>query len=251
MNSIHDLVSSVKNLLNRARPGLGEQLSGFLAGLPNRLRHPSRRDVVRALAVDGWAASVLDDELDRFAALAVGPGLGAGEATATEVRRLVAGAGLPTVVDGDGLRALGRDAAAVVGDRAPDAGPVVLTPHDGEYAGLTGAAPGADRFAAVRALAADSGAVVLLKGSTTLVARPDGQVWGSMSGDARLATAGTGDVLTGIVVALLAQGLPAERAAAAAAYLHGRAGALAWRRGLVAGDLVDHLPAALNELPGA
>ncbi|HEX7132690.1 MAG TPA: NAD(P)H-hydrate dehydratase, partial [Iamia sp.] len=82
-----------------------------------------------------------------------------------------------------------------------------------------------------------------------VVAGPDGRVMLSTSGDARLATAGTGDVLTGALTALLAQGLPPQEAAAAAAHLHGRAGALAWRRGLVARDVVAHLPAALAELP--
>jgi NAD(P)H-hydrate repair Nnr-like enzyme with NAD(P)H-hydrate dehydratase domain len=102
----------------------------------------------------------------------------------------------------------------------------------------------------VRRLAADTGAVVLLKGSTTLVAEPGGAVLAVTEGDARLATAGTGDVLTGIVAALLARGVPAARAAAGGALLHGRAGALAWPEGLVAGDLVDRLPAALAELAG-
>ena len=75
-------------------------------------------------------------------------------------------------------------------------------------------------------------------------------MWATTTGDARLATAGTGDVLTGVLAALLARGVAPAEAAAAAAYLHGRAGALAWRRGLVAGDVVDHLPHALAELPG-
>lgn len=206
--------------------------------------------VVVALPAQAWAPVVLDG-LDRFASLAVGPGLGAGDDDAAEVRDLVAAATLPVVVDGDGLRALGRDASTVIGSRPADADPVILTPHDGEFEGLTGNAPGADRFDAVRDLAAATGAVVLLKGSTTLVAGPDGHVWTSVTGDARLASAGTGDVLTGTIAALLAQGLPAARAAVAAAYLHGRAGALAWRRGLVAGDVTDRLPAALAELPGA
>lgn len=205
--------------------------------------------VVTALPEEGWAAEVLAD-LDRFAALAVGPGLGPDLAVAGEVRDLVARSSVPVVVDGDGLRALGKSAAVVIAQRPRGAGSVVLTPHDGEFEALTGLAPGADRFAAVRALAAATGAVILLKGPTTLVADPAGHVWASNTGDARLATAGTGDVLTGTVVALLAQGLPADRAAVAAAHLHGRAGALTWRRGLVAGDLVDHLPTALAELPG-
>ena len=205
--------------------------------------------VVTQLPHDGWAGEVVDGA-GRFGALAVGPGLGDDAGTAQQVRRLVSETELPVVVDGDGLRALGADVAEVIGARSPDAAPVVLTPHDGEFEALTGRPPDADRFDAVRRLAASSGAVVLLKGSTTLVARPDGHVWASTTGDARLATAGSGDVLTGLVGALLAQGVRPDRAAAAGAYLHGRAGALAWRRGLVAGDLVHHLPAAFAELPG-
>lgn len=205
--------------------------------------------VVTALPGRAWGAEVLDG-LERFGSLAVGPGLGTHEDQAAEVRAVVAGSHLPVVVDGDGLGALGADAGALIGARPGGAAPVVLTPHDGEFAALAGGPPDADRFAAVRDLAAATGAVVLLKGSTTLVADPDGHVWASTTGDARLATAGTGDVLTGAVAALLAQGVPAARAASAAAHLHGRAGALACRRGLVAGDLVAHLPAALAELPG-
>ena len=100
----------------------------------------------------------------------------------------------------------------------------MLTPHDGEFERLAGARPGPDRIAAARALAADTGAVVLLKGSPTVVADPRGEVRVVAAGDARLATAGTGDVLSGVIGALLAQGLPALEAAAAGAWLHGRAG---------------------------
>ena len=205
--------------------------------------------VVTTLDAAAWAHEVLHD-LHRFSALAVGPGLGIEPGVAAEVRRLVASATIATVVDGDGLRALGADAATVIAARPAGAASVVLTPHDGEYEGLVGSPPGADRLAAVRDLAARTGAVVLLKGPTTLVAHPDGRVLASTAGDARLATAGTGDVLTGVVAALLAQGVPAFEAAASAAHLHGRAGALALPRGLVAGDLVALLPAALTEVAG-
>ena len=193
-----------------------------------------------ALPRSGWAAAVREDA-GRFAALAVGPGLGREGDTAQEVRALVAGRGaLPVVVDGDGLHALGV---------APVLGPgVVLTPHDGEYERLTGHAPGDDRLAAARSLAAGTGAVVLLKGSTTVVAAPDGDVLVVTAGDARLASAGTGDVLTGIIAALLAQGLDPLHAAAAGAHLHGRAGNLGSRRGLVAGDLPDLVPVVLDGL---
>ena len=95
-----------------------------------------------------------------------------------------------------------------------------------------------------------TGAVVLLKGPTTVVADPDGRVLVSTTGDARLATAGTGDVLAGSSPRCSPRAWPPLAAAAGGAFLHGRAGALAWRRGLVAGDLVDHLPAALAELAG-
>ena len=154
---------------------------------------------------------------------------------------MVAGSPVPTVVDADGLTHL-------VG-RLEVCGPqTVLTPHDGEYERLMGRPPGADRLAAARDLAATSGAVVLLKGPATVVAEPDGDVFVTRTGDQRLATLGTGDVLAGIIGALLAQGLEPARAAAAGAVLHGLAGDLGWRRGLVAGDLVDGLPQVLDQL---
>ena len=200
--------------------------------------------VVTDLPADGWARLVVDD-LHRFHAVVVGNGLGTGPAMVTEVRALVAGAtsrGLPTVVDADGLTALGRDVAEFVGPAT------VLTPHDGEFARLAGHPPGADRLAAARGLAVESGAVVLLKGRATVIATPDGSTLVTTTGDQRLATAGTGDVLAGVIGALLAQGLEPAHAAAAGAFLHGRAGALGWPRGLVAGDLPDAMPAALAEV---
>lgn len=196
------------------------------------------------LPTDAWASGVISD-LARFDALVIGNGLGIADSTKDEVRQVVAaatGRGLPTVVDADGLTALGTDVARFVSDTT------VLTPHDGEFARLAGHAPGPDRIAAARALAAESGAIVLLKGRTTVVAGPDGEALVSIAGDQRLATAGTGDVLAGIVGALLACGVDPLRAAAGGAFLHGRAGALGWRRGLVAGDVIAHLPAVLDDL---
>ncbi|MEJ7844911.1 MAG: NAD(P)H-hydrate dehydratase [Acidimicrobiales bacterium] len=194
------------------------------------------------LAAEGWAGAVLD-EADRFRALVVGPGLGSAAGAAAEVRRLVARSAVPVVVDGDGLRALAGAAPASAAAAA-----VVLTPHDGEFEALAGHAPGADRLAATRALAAATGAVVLLKGPTTVVADAAGAVLVVVAGDARLATAGTGDVLTGTIAALLARGLDPLRAAAAGALLHGRAALLGPADGLVAGDIVGHLPGAISDL---
>jgi NAD(P)H-hydrate repair Nnr-like enzyme with NAD(P)H-hydrate dehydratase domain len=115
---------------------------------------------------------------------------------------------------------------------------------------LSGAPVGDDRLAAARALAARSGASVLLKGRATVVADPDGTVWLSATGGPALATAGTGDVLSGIAGAFLARGVTSPRAAGAfAAFVHGLA-AVQWRApggsGLVAGDLPDLLPAVLS-----
>ncbi len=116
-------------------------------------------------------------------------------------------------------------------------GSTVLTPHDGEYEILVGRRPGPDRIEAARFLATSSGCVVLLKGSTTVVADPTGRVEIVCAGDDRLATAGTGDVLAGVVGSFLAQGLGAFDAAACAAYVHGTAASSGSRIGLVATDL--------------
>jgi NAD(P)H-hydrate epimerase len=126
----------------------------------------------------------------------------------------------------------------------------VLTPHDGEFERLCGHRPGPDRIDAARRLADATNAVVLLKGPATVVASPDGQVLVAVAGDARLATAGTGDVLSGVIAALVARGLDPFHAAAAGAHVHGLAAALGPSEGLVASDVVDALPAALAEVRG-
>jgi NAD(P)H-hydrate repair Nnr-like enzyme with NAD(P)H-hydrate dehydratase domain len=110
---------------------------------------------------------------------------------------------------------------------------------------------GPDRIGAARRLAADLGAVVLLKGEATVVADSDGMAFVNATGTPWLATAGTGDVLSGIAGALLAAGLPPVEAAAVAAHVHGRAGQVAAARGpIVAGDLVRHLPEAIGRVRG-
>jgi NAD(P)H-hydrate epimerase len=216
-------------------------------GIPGSDPDPGSLEVVgRTLPAEGWDTVVVDDST-RARALIIGPGLPRTSATADAVRALLAASPLPAVVDADGLYALGGvdEAAEVVRDRRPL---TVLTPHEGEFARLRGAKPGADRLGEVRELAAALGATVLLKGSTTVVADPGGEVLITNCGDSRLATAGSGDVLAGVVGALLAQGLDGPRSAAAAAFVHGCAARLGWRRGLVAGDLIDLLPAAVARL---
>jgi NAD(P)H-hydrate epimerase len=170
----------------------------------------------------------------RFAAVVVGPGLGRHPGVREELAALLAGTSVPVLLDADALVALGSEPLA-------HSGPLVLTPHDGEYHALMGEPPGADRFLAARAAAAHHGAVALLKGPTTVVADPEGQVLAACSGDARLATAGTGDVLSGLIGAHLAAGAPPLRAAAAGAHLHGLAGRMAGEHGVVADDVAEVL----------
>lgn len=183
---------------------------------------------------------------ERFRALAIGPGLGSAAGAAAAVRGIVAGFRGAIVVDADGIAAFATEARALR-DRGPAGLPLaVLTPHDGEFERLTGARPGVDRVAAARALAERLGAVVLLKGPGTVVARPDGGAVINRTDSSDLATAGTGDVLTGIIAGLLAAGVDPFAAAATGAHLHGSA---ARRTGLgtalVASDLVAALAPTL------
>jgi len=203
--------------------------------------------VLRPLPSQYWTGEALGDT-DRFHAVVVGPGLGRADPTAVSVREFVAKAPLPLVIDGDGLFAVAWNPdgpAAVLHEREA---PTVLTPHDGEFALLRGGRVGPNRIEAARGLARDLRCVVCLKGPTTVVADPGGEVLVVTAGDERLATAGTGDVLAGVTGALLAQKVPAFEAAATAAWIHGQAGRRGAARGLVAGDLPDLLPQVLEAL---
>jgi len=196
------------------------------------------------LPAQGWAPEVLR-VLERCRALVIGPGLGRTECTAADIRTVVARSPVPVVADADALYALEGRLGEVIGTR-----PMVLTPHDGEYARLCGGPPGPDRVAAARRLAASTGAVVLVKGALTAVADPAGRVLLASAGTPRLATAGTGDVLSGVVGALVARGVPLLEAAALGAHVHGRA---SWRgpaEGLVAEDLPALVSAWLSEIMG-
>ncbi len=174
-----------------------------------------------------WAEPIVS-EIERFRALVVGPGVGRNIQMVNFVRRLVARSSVPTVVDAEGLSAFGDvdrlKRAVEGGDRE-----VILTPHDGEFNALFGSSglrsgDDADRITLCRDAARLSGCTVLLKGSPTVIARPDGVTRVVASGSAALAMAGSGDVLAGMIGGFLARGLDALSAASAAAHLHGRAG---------------------------
>lgn len=196
----------------------------------------------------GWSKEILVDA-ERFQATVLGPGLGRDDGMATEARRVIAGLNHPLVIDGDGLFAVawgGDGARDIIRTRSSS---TVLTPHDGEYATLLGHPPTPHRIESARALSADMNCVCLLKGPTTVVAEPSGRALVIANADQRLATAGTGDVLAGMIGALLAQGMAPFEAAASAAWLHAQAArGFAWTQGLIASDLIDLLPATIDSL---
>lgn len=181
----------------------------------------ARRDQLAALLADPRRNAVL-----------IGPGAGSDAATRADLRTVLA-AGRPAVLDADALTCWRDDPAALFAALSPAQ---VLTPHDGEFAALFGAVAGS-RLDRARAAAARSGAVVLLKGPDTVIAAPDGRARINTDAPPDLATAGSGDVLAGLIGGLLAQGWDAFAAAAAGAALHGRAGRIAGR-GLIAEDLL-------------
>ncbi|HKL26120.1 MAG TPA: NAD(P)H-hydrate dehydratase [Desulfuromonadales bacterium] len=185
-------------------------------------------------------------------ALAVGPGLGLGEEAAEVARRLIMESPLPLVVDADGLTALVGH-LDILQERAQL--PTVLTPHPGEMARLVGTSVQEiqkDRVSAARDFAGRHKVVVVLKGARTVTALPDGRIRINGSGHAGMASGGMGDVLTGLVGSLLAQGLDAGAAAVLAVYLHGNAGdrlaGTCGDAGLLASDLIAELPGTRKAL---
>ena len=158
----------------------------------------------------------------RVQAWAVGPGIGTDDAGASALW-FALDTDLPVIVDADALTILAAHPDLAINRTAP----TVLTPHAGEFARLAGAPPGDDRIGATRKLADRFGATVLLKGNVTVIADPDGLVYLNPAGQSWAATAGSGDVLSGMIGSLLAAGLPAVEAAAAAAFVHARAANMA------------------------
>jgi NAD(P)H-hydrate epimerase len=230
-----------------AMAGLAALKSG--AGLVTVATEESERSTVTALAPELMTQPLHDDPGEREV-LAIGPGLGRDPENAGLAQRLFAQSALPMVVDADGLNALAGTAF-----RGP--GPWrVLTPHPGEMARLAGCSAidiQADRAGVARRFASERNVVVLLKGQRSVLAMPDGRVFVNPTGTPAMATAGSGDVLTGMIAGLLGQ-WPDRREAAvlAAMWLHGRAGELAagelGELAVTATDLLRYLPGAMNEV---
>ncbi len=193
------------------------------------------------LPIGGTAdfAGLLADK--RRNAILLGPGLGT-DGTTGELVRAALATGRAVVLDADVFAAFAGRAGELA---AAIAGPTLLTPHEGEFARLFG--PAGDKLARARRAAGESAATVLLKGADTVVAAADG--WATINANAppELATAGSGDVLAGIALGLLAQGMTLPQAGAAACWLHGAAAAR-FGPGLVAEDIIDELPPVLRDL---
>jgi NAD(P)H-hydrate epimerase len=186
-------------------------------------------------------------------AAAIGPGLGRNSATDEFVRAIVAASPVPTVLDADGLTAFAGRTSAL----RTAAAPLIVTPHTGELARLVGGS--ADDIEAHRLLRAAEAArklkaIIVLKGAPTVTASPGAQPVVNSTGNPGMATIGSGDVLTGVIAGLLAQGMQPQAAAWAGVFLHGRAGDIAagilGERSLLASDILERLPAAFHTLRG-
>ena len=186
-----------------------------------------------------------------YDAIALGPGIGRHHETMELVKRFVAENEKPIVIDADGLFALASNIDVLKKTKAP----TVLTPHAGEFKRLTGIDAPADihkRFEIAQSFAKEFNVVLFLKGSPTIIATPDGNSYLNPTGNSGMAKGGSGDVLTGIIASLLAQGLSVENAAVCGAYIHGLAGDFAADAltpcAMIAGDIIDFLPGAFAAL---
>ena len=167
------------------------------------------------------AQDAIEEKLNSCDVLALGPGLGRGDRVTTLVCNLLRQTEKPVVLDADGINAL--EGHIDVLDQRRDR-VTILTPHDGEFARLGGDLSGGDRVAVARAFALQHGCTLVLKGHRTITATPAGTVLVNTTGNSGLAKGGSGDVLTGLIASLLAQGTTAVQAAVLGAWLHGRAG---------------------------
>lgn len=199
------------------------------------------------------AGAELVARLAKFDAAVVGPGVGTSRPTVAALHEVLAGARMPIVLDADGLNAFSGEVRRLARRRAP----TLLTPHPGEAARLLGSSPQsvqADRGKAARSLARRARCGVLLKGEATLLATPDGRIVVNPTGTPLLASAGSGDVLGGLIAALLAGGLGLFDAAAAGAWLHGAAGERLAERlgdaGLLSHEVADAVPLVRRALRG-
>lgn len=219
---------------------------------PELMTHPLSEDATGSVALANLGTK--DQWLKKISVLAVGPGLGTNGEAPEFVRRLVLESDIPLVLDADGLNAFKDQAAFLKEASHHGARTIVLTPHPGEMGtllGITAKQVQADRLNLARSFAQQHGVTLVLKGARTLIAHPDGSVAVNTTGNPSMAKGGSGDILTGIVAACLAQKPNQPREAVeAAVYLHGLAGDFAAREmdehTVLATDTVAHLSSAFR-----
>lgn len=232
------------------RAGAGYVTVGVTSAIQPTVSSSVPEVLTRALGEeDDLGAESLEEfkpVLEQATALAIGPGLGQGRMQEDLVKAALASVALPVVLDADGLNVLASDPSPLAEREAP----CVITPHPAELARLMGESVEqvqSDRVNAATRAATRFGCTVLLKGFRSLVAEGERLVVNPTGGPS-LATAGTGDVLTGVIATFLAQGLGSFESAVAGAYVHGLAGDISGEQGVVAGDVADSIPIALEEL---
>lgn len=222
--------------------------AGLVTVLTSRRVYP----IVAANCLEAMARPLPEDYLDTLAladradGVLLGPGLGRGPEVSELPGLLARRTETPLVLDADGINIMAGHMDILDGRRDP----TVLTPHEGEFVRLGGDLS-RGRLAGARAFAEEHRCVLVLKGHDTVVALPDGACWVNANGNSGMATGGSGDVLGGMILSLLGQGLPPGWAAVCAVYLHGRAGDLAaadkGEHGMLPSDLIGQIPYAIKE----
>ena len=247
--------------LMTARGGLRAGSGLVSVATPNRLVPMIQQQVFEAMcfpaaeSVDGTIGADAEEELLKFSgsmtACALGPGLSTHPETVQVVRSLVQKIEIPMVIDADGINAVVDAREILKNTRAP----VIMTPHPGEMGRLLGVSSAevqGDRLGVASKFAAEYKVTVVLKGAGTVVAASDGELFINATGNPGMATGGTGDVLTGMIGGLLAQGYPSTQAACLGVYLHGLAGDLAAEDkgeiALIAGDVIEKIPDAIKKI---
>ncbi len=246
------------------RSGSGLVTLGVPESLVESFQSRVTEEMVLPLPDDGngMMSSKAVDSILQFAAekidvIAIGPGIGVSSVTKQIMTELVLRSAVPMVIDADGINSISASArnAAEVNDLLQKArSPIIFTPHPGEMARLIYKPKITDRLGMPVSFAVNSGSYLVLKGVPTIIAVPEGNIFINTTGNPGMATAGAGDVLTGIIAALMGQGLNPAEASVLGVFIHGMAGDKAAAKGgeysLVASDLINALPAAFMELQG-
>lgn len=193
------------------------------------------------------------EEAHRSSSFLIGPGLTSGESIKGIMAEIITNCSVPTVIDADGLNAIADNVEILRHHKAE----TVITPHPGEMARLMGCTTNkvqADRRGAAKSFAESHGVITVLKGNETVIALPEGRIFTNPTGNPGMATAGSGDVLAGIIAGFLAQGFTASDAALCGVYIHGAAGDTAAREigeyGLTAGDIIEKIPHTIKNIAG-